>query len=181
MDGMGAIIHNGELEHQHSRTHMQGAGYGLKSLAVLASVLPFSHPCQWGSSWPSWSVRADMGLSHLKRWWDKEAPGGCIRSTADHNLQNTAVSIVPNLHRKPVGLDCYMLCDDDLVRMFLLEDLRKACLLQKVLQSKKRAVGWCQSIVPGQVYQHHHTHRWNEPQGSGFEVFPLFSYFLVVF
>lgn len=34
-----------------------------------------------------------------------------------------------------------MLCDDDLVRMFLLEDLRKACLLQKVLQSKKRAVG----------------------------------------
>lgn len=62
-------------------------------------------------------------------------------STADHNLQNTAVSIIPTLHRKPVDLDCYIFCDDHWVRMFLLEDLRKAHLLQKVSQNKKRTVG----------------------------------------
>lgn len=35
------------------------------------------------------------------------------------------MSIIPNLHGKPAGLHCYMLCDDHLVREFLLEDLVK--------------------------------------------------------
>jgi len=38
---------------------VQDAGSGLKSLAVLASVLPLSHLCWWDSYWPSWCVGPD--------------------------------------------------------------------------------------------------------------------------
>lgn len=133
MDSMGAIIHNWELEHQHLRTHRQDARHGLKFLAVLASALSLSHLCHRHSHWPSWCVRADRHLSEAVV--RQGSIRRCIRFPADHKLQNTAVSIITDLHRQPVGLDCYRICDDYLGRMFLLKDFGRAPLLQKVLQN----------------------------------------------
>lgn len=78
-------------------------------------------------------VSGQMWACPIGEWYE-EVPAGCVRSPADPNLQNTAVSVIPNLHRKwelvmITSLGCFHW------------EMAKACLLQKVFEEQKEGAG----------------------------------------